>query len=236
MSSRSAFVTGANRGIGEAIARDLAKRGYRVVGTYRSNRPEVDGVSFVHCDVRDPESVASAVREAREILGEIDVVVSSAGITQDGLLMTQTPDDVAGVLDTNLTGAFNVVREAVSDMVANKWGRIVFVSSVMGMWGSPGQTSYSASKSGLIGLTRSLAWELGRARVTANAVLPGLIETEMIAGLSDRRRDQVVSQTPLRRTGTPEEVAALVGFLISDEAAFITGASIPVGGGIGMGL
>ncbi|WP_395363528.1 3-oxoacyl-ACP reductase FabG [Streptomyces sp. YH02] len=236
MSSRSAFVTGANRGIGEAIARDLAKRGYRVVGTYRSNRPEVDGVSFVHCDVRDPESVASAVREAREILGEIDVVVSSAGITQDGLLMTQAPDDVAGVLDTNLTGAFNVVREAVSDMVANKWGRIVFVSSVMGLWGSPGQTSYSASKSGLIGLTRSLAWELGRARVTANAVLPGLIETEMIAGLSDRRRDQVVSQTPLRRTGTPEEVAALVGFLISDEAAFITGASIPVGGGIGMGL
>ncbi|MFC9593083.1 3-oxoacyl-ACP reductase FabG [Streptomyces sp. NPDC056944] len=236
MSSRSAFVTGANRGIGEAIARDLAKRGYRVVGTYRSNRPEADGVSYVHCDVRDPDSVATAVREAREELGEIDVIVSSAGITQDGLLMSQAPDDVAGVLDTNLTGAFNVVREAVSDMVANKWGRIVFVSSVMGMWGSPGQTSYSASKSGLIGLTRSLAWELGRARITANAVLPGLIETEMIAGLTDRRRDQVVSQTPLRRTGTPEEVAALVGFLISDEAAFITGASIPIGGGIGMGL
>ncbi|SOE13648.1 3-oxoacyl-[acyl-carrier-protein] reductase /acetoacetyl-CoA reductase [Streptomyces sp. 2323.1] len=236
MSSRSAFVTGANRGIGEAIARDLAKRGYRVVGTYRSNRPEVDGVSFVHCDVRDPESVASAVREARETLGEIDVIVSSAGVTQDGLLMSQAPDDVAGVLDTNLTGAFNLVREAVTDMVANKWGRIVFVSSVMGAWGSPGQTSYAASKSGLTGLTRSLAWELGRARVTANAVLPGLIETEMIAGLSDRRRDQVVSQTPLRRTGTPEEVAALVGFLVSDEAAFITGASIPIGGGIGMGL
>ncbi|MFJ9771620.1 3-oxoacyl-ACP reductase FabG [Kitasatospora sp. NPDC101157] len=236
MSSRSAFVTGANRGIGEAIARDLAKRGYRVVGTYRSTRPEVDGVSFVHCDVRDPDSVASAVREAREVLGEIDIVVSSAGITQDGLLVTQNADDVAGVLDTNLTGAFNVVREAVSDMMSNKWGRIVFVSSVMGLWGSPGQTSYSASKSGLIGLTRSLAWELGRARITANAVLPGLIETEMIAGLTDRRRDQVVSQTPLRRTGTPEEVAALVGFLISDEAGFITGASIPIGGGIGMGV
>ncbi|MFD8703244.1 3-oxoacyl-ACP reductase FabG [Kitasatospora sp. NPDC059648] len=236
MSSRSAFVTGANRGIGEAIARDLAERGYRVVGTYRSSRPEVDGVSFVHCDVRDPESVASAVREAREVLGEIDIVVSSAGITQDGLLITQNADDVAGVLDTNLTGAFNVVREAVSDMMSNKWGRIVFVSSVMGLWGSPGQTSYSASKSGLIGLTRSLAWELGRARITANAVLPGLIETEMIAGLTDRRRDQVVSQTPLRRTGTPEEVAALVGFLVSDEAGFITGASIPIGGGIGMGV
>ncbi|MEU3726612.1 3-oxoacyl-ACP reductase FabG [Streptomyces sp. NPDC031705] len=236
MSSRSAFVTGANRGIGEAIAKDLAKRGYRVVGTYRSTPPEADGVSFVRCDVRDPDSVTAAVREARETLGEIDVIVSSAGITQDGLLMSQAPDDVAGVLDTNLTGAFNVVREAVSDMVANKWGRIVFVSSVMGLWGSPGQTSYSASKSGLIGLTRSLAWELGRARITANAVLPGLIETEMIAGLKDRRREQVVSQTPLRRTGTPEEVAALVGFLVSDEAAFITGASIPIGGGIGMGL
>ncbi|MCG8917192.1 SDR family oxidoreductase [Actinokineospora sp. PR83] len=236
MSSRSAFVTGANRGIGAAIARDLVERGHRVVGTHRGTGPEVDGVSFVRCDVRDPESVAAAVREAREVVGEIDIVVSSAGVTRDGLLMAQTPDEVSGVLDTNLAGAFNVVREAVSDMVTNKWGRIVFVSSVMGLWGSPGQSTYSASKSGLVGLARSLAWELGRKRVTANVVLPGLIETDMIAGLADRRREQVIAQTPLRRTGTPEEVAALVGFLVSEEAGFITGASVPISGGVGMGL
>jgi NAD(P)-dependent dehydrogenase (short-subunit alcohol dehydrogenase family) len=234
--SRSVFITGASRGIGAAIAVDLAERGHRVVGTYRSAKPSADTVSFVECDVRDPLSVASAVDRARDVLGEIDIVVNCAGVTDDGLLVTKTAAGVRDVLDTNLSGAINVAREAVPDMMANNWGRLVFVSSVMALWGSPGQVDYAASKSGLIGLTRSLAWELGRAGITSNAVLPGLIETDMLAGMTDRRRKEVIAQTALRRTGQPEEVAALVAFLVSDDAGFITGASVPIGGGLGMGL
>ena len=236
MSSRSVFVTGASRGIGAAIASDLNKQGYRVVGTARTTRPDLEGVSFVQCDVRDPESVRTAVEQARAIVGEIDAVVNCAGIMNDGLLLTQTQEGVQEVLDTNLTGSINVARETVSDMMANKWGRLVFVSSIVALWGSPGQVNYSASKSGLIGVARSLAWELGRAGITSNVVLPGLIETDMIADLSDRRRKEIVSQTALRRTGRPEEVAALVSFLVSEDAGFITGASIPIGGGVGMGV
>ena len=236
MTSRSVFVTGASRGIGAAIATDLNKQGYRVVGTARTTRPDVEGVSFVQCDVRDAESVRTAVEQAREIVGEIDIVVNCAGIMNDGLLLTQTQDGIQEVLDTNLTGSINVARETVQDMMANKWGRLVFVSSIVALWGSPGQVNYSASKSGLIGVARSLAWELGRAGITSNVVLPGLIETDMIADLSDRRRGEIVSQTALRRTGRPEEVAALVSFLVSEDAGFITGASIPIGGGVGMGV
>jgi 3-oxoacyl-[acyl-carrier protein] reductase len=236
MTSRSVLITGANRGIGAAIAADLADRGYRVVGTYRTAKPTVDTISFVECDVRDPASVATAVARAKEIVGEIDIVVSCAGVTNDGLLMTRSAADVRDVLDTNLSGAINVARETVTDMMANGWGRLVFVSSVMALWGSPGQVNYAASKSGLIGVTRSLAWELGRAGITSNAVLPGLIETDMLAGLSERRRKEIVAATPLRRTGLPSEVAALVAFLVSEDAAFVTGASVPIGGGLAMGL
>ncbi|MCX4593236.1 MULTISPECIES: SDR family oxidoreductase [Streptomyces] len=236
MTSRSVFVTGASRGIGAAIASELNKQGYRVVGTARTTKPEVEGVSFVECDVRDPQSVSTAVEQAREILGEIDIVVNCAGIMNDGPLLTQTHEGVQDVLDTNLSGSINVARETVSDMMANKWGRLVFVSSIVALWGSPGQVNYAASKSGLIGLARSLAWELGRAGITSNVVLPGLIETDMIADLSKRRREEILSQTALRRVGRPEEVAALIAFLVSDEAGFITGSSIPIGGGVGMGV
>jgi NAD(P)-dependent dehydrogenase (short-subunit alcohol dehydrogenase family) len=236
MTDRSVFVTGASRGIGAAIATGLVSRGYRVVGTYRTSKPEVDTVSYVECDVRDPRSVTGAVGRARDIVGEIDIVVNCAGVTNDGLLVTQTHDDVRNVLDTNLSGAINVAREALPDMMANKWGRLVFVSSVMALWGSPGQVNYAASKSGLIGLARSLAWELGRAGITSNVVLPGLIDTDMIAGISERRLKEIIAQTPLRRVGLPEEVAALVGFLVSDDAGFITGASVPIGGGLAMGV
>lgn len=236
MTSRGVFVTGASRGIGAAIASDLNKRGYRVVGTARTTKPEVDGVSFVQCDVRDAQSVTGAVAEAREILGEIDIVVNCAGIMNDGLLLTQTQQAVQDVLDTNLTGSINVARETVPDMMGNKWGRLVFVSSIVALWGSPGQVNYAASKSGLIGLARSLAWELGRSGITSNVVLPGLIETDMIADLSQGRRKEIISQTPLRRTGRPEEVAALVAYLVSEDAGFVTGSSIPIGGGVGMGV
>lgn len=236
MTGRSVFVTGASRGIGASVAADLAARGYRVVGTYRTTQPAAGPVPFVECDVRDVQSVSRAVASARDIVGEIDILVNCAGVTNDGLLVTQTPDDVRGVLETNLTGAVNVARETVPDMIANRWGRMVFVSSVMALWGSPGQVSYAASKSALLGLTRALAAELGRTGVTANAVLPGLIETDMIAGLSERRRREIVAQTPLRRAGRPQEVAALIAFLVSDDAGFITGASMPIGGGIGMGV
>ncbi|MFD8597220.1 SDR family oxidoreductase [Kitasatospora sp. NPDC059646] len=236
MTSRGVFVTGASRGIGAAIAADLNKRGYRVVGTSRTTTPDLEGVSFVHCDVRDAQSVATAAAQAREILGEIDIVVNCAGIMNDGLLLTQTHEAVQDVLDTNLTGSINVARETVPDMMGNKWGRLVFVSSIVALWGSPGQVNYAASKSGLIGLARSLAWELGRAGITSNVVLPGLVETDMIADLSDARRKEIISQTPLRRTGRPEEVAALVAYLVSEDAGFITGSSIPIGGGVGMGV
>ncbi|WP_042383057.1 SDR family oxidoreductase [Streptacidiphilus melanogenes] len=236
MTSRGVLVTGASRGIGAAIASDLNKRGYRVVGTARTTKPEVDGVSFVQCDVRDAQSVSDAVAGAREILGEIDIVVNCAGIMNDGLLLTQTHEAVQDVLDTNLTGSINVARETVADMMGNKWGRLVFVSSIVALWGSPGQVNYAASKSGLIGLARSLAWELGRAGITSNVVLPGLIETDMIADLSEGRRKEIISQTPLRRIGRVEEVAALVAYLVSDEAGFVTGSSIPIGGGVGMGV
>ncbi|MCF3960685.1 SDR family oxidoreductase [Streptomyces fuscigenes] len=236
MTRRSVFITGASRGIGAAVARELNKEGYRVVGTARTTRPDIEGVSFVQCDVRDPQSVATAVEQAREILGEIDIVVNCAGIMNDGPLLTQSHQGVQDVLDTNLSGSINVARETVSDMMANKWGRLVFVSSIVALWGSPGQVNYAASKSGLIGLARSLSWELGRAGITSNVVLPGLIETDMIADLSKRRRDEIVAQTALRRTGRPEEVAALVAFLVSEEAGFITGSSIPIGGGVGMGV
>ncbi|MGY0020187.1 SDR family NAD(P)-dependent oxidoreductase [Streptomyces sp. YJ-C3] len=236
MTNRTAFVTGASRGIGAAIATELYKRGYRVVGTARTTKPELDGVSFVECDVRDPESVSQAVDQARDILGEIDIVINCAGVMNDGPLLTQSHDAVQDVLDTNLSGSINVARETVPDMLANKWGRLVFVSSIVALWGSPGQVNYAASKSGLIGLARSLSWELGRAGITSNVVLPGLIETDMISDLSTKRRDEIVSQTALRRVGQPEEVAALVAFLVSDEAGFITGSSIPIGGGVGMGV
>ena len=236
MTGKGVFVTGASRGIGAAIASELNDRGYRVVGTARTTKPDVDGVSFVQCDVRDARSVGEAVGEARDILGEIDIVVNCAGIMNDGLLLTQSQEAVQDVLDTNLGGSINVARETVSDMMANKWGRLVFVSSIVALWGSPGQVNYAASKSGLIGLARSLAWELGRAGITSNVVLPGLIETDMISELSDRRRKEIISQTPLRRTGRAEEVAALVAYLVSDQAGFITGSSIPIGGGVGMGV
>ncbi|WP_127841188.1 SDR family NAD(P)-dependent oxidoreductase [Actinomyces wuliandei] len=235
--ARSAFVTGASRGLGAAIARDLAAQGYRVVGTARNPAEDVvDGVSFVACDVTDPGSIRSAVAQARDLVGTIDIVVTSAGVMHDGPLVSLPQEAVDDVITTNLLGSVNVARETLGDMMMNQWGRLVFVGSVVAMWGSPGQVNYGASKGGLVGAARSLAWELGRFGVTVNVILPGLIDTGMAANVSAKRHKELMAGTPMRRPGRPEEVTSLVSYLVSEGAGYITGASIPVSGGAGMGL
>lgn len=232
--SRTVLVTGGNRGIGLTIARSFAENGDKVAITHRSgDAPE--GLFGVRCDVRDPEAAKRAVDEVEAQYGPVGVLVANAGITRDALAPTMREEDFEDVIGTNLVGSFRMARLVSRSMIGAKWGRIVFISSIMGFLGSPGQSNYAASKSGMLGLTRSLAWELGSRNITVNMVTPGLIETEMIQAVTDKRRAQLLSQTPLRRTGTPQEVADVVTFLAGDGAAYVTGAAVPVGGGIGMG-
>ncbi|MFH9145449.1 SDR family oxidoreductase [Streptomyces albus] len=168
-------------------------------------------------------------------IGPVSVLISNAGITRDALSPTMREEDFTDVIETNLVGSFRMAKAVSKSMISAKWGRIVFISSIMGFLGSPGQANYASSKAGMLGLTRSLAWELGSRNVTVNMVTPGLIETDMIDAVTDKRRDQLLSQTPLRRTGTVQEVANVVKFLASDDASYVTGAAVPIGGGIGMG-
>ncbi|MFL0397794.1 SDR family oxidoreductase [Streptomyces albus] len=168
-------------------------------------------------------------------IGPVSVLISNAGITRDALSPTMREEDFTDVIETNLAGSFRMAKAVSKSMISAKWGRIVFISSIMGFLGSPGQANYASSKAGMLGLTRSLAWELGSRNVTVNMVTPGLIETDMIDAVTDKRRDQLLSQTPLRRTGTVQEVANVVKFLASDDASYVTGAAVPIGGGIGMG-
>jgi len=231
---RSALVTGGNRGIGLAIARALAEAGHAVTVTSRSgDAPE--GLSAVACDVTSTEQVEAAFASVEERQGPVEILVANAGITRDTLLLRMSEEDFAAVLDTNLAGAFRTAKRASKFMLRARWGRLVFVSSVVGMMGSPGQANYAASKSGLVGLARSLARELGSRNITANVVAPGFVDTDMTRALGDERRDQILGQVPLGRYASPEEVAAAVRFLASDEAAYITGAVLPVDGGLGMG-
>ncbi|CAM5580152.1 beta-ketoacyl-ACP reductase [Streptomyces avidinii] len=232
--SRTVLISGGNRGIGLAVARAFQEAGDQVVVTHRTGEPPA-GLFGVRCDVTDDESVKRAVAEAEDHYGPIQVLVANAGITRDGLLPMMKDEDFRDVLDTNVMGAFRLAKHATGGMLRKRWGRIVFMSSVMGSLGSPGQTNYAASKSALVGLARSLAWELGGRNITANVVTPGLIETDMIEHVSDKRRAELLANTPLKRSGTAEEVAGVVRFLASDEAAFVTGAVLPVSGGIGMG-
>ncbi|MFD9212745.1 3-oxoacyl-ACP reductase FabG [Streptomyces sp. NPDC059544] len=234
MSDRSVFVTGGNRGIGLAIARAFADQGDRVAVSHRDG-PAPGGLLGVRCDVTEAASLDAAFAEIERVHGPVDVLVANAGITHDKLAVQMTDQDFTVPLDTNLVGTFRVARRAVPGMLANRWGRMVFVSSVMGTLGSPGQANYAASKSGLIGLARSLAHELGGRGITVNVVAPGFISTDMSAGVSDRRREELISMTALRRAGTPEEVASVVRFLAGEEASYVTGGLIPVGGGLGMG-
>ncbi|MET9649754.1 MULTISPECIES: 3-oxoacyl-ACP reductase FabG [unclassified Streptomyces] len=232
--SRTVLISGGNRGIGLAVARAFTEAGDKVAVTYRTGEPP-EGLFGVACDVTDEESVKRAVAEVEAQYGPVQVLVANAGITRDGLLPMMSEADFRDVIDTNVLGAFRLAKHATGGMLRKRWGRLVFMSSVMGTLGSPGQTNYAASKSGLVGLARSLAWELGSRNITANVVTPGLIETDMIQHVTDRRRAELIANTPLRRTGTAQEVAAVVRFLASEEAAFVTGAVVPVSGGIGMG-
>ena len=231
---RSVLVTGGNRGIGLAIARAFAANGDRVAITSRSGEgPE--GVLAVRADVTDAASVDAAFREVEEAHGPVEVLVANAGITHDQLLLRMSEDDFTSVIDTNLTGAFRVVQRATKGMMRLKRGRIVLISSVVGLLGSPGQVNYAASKSGLVGMARSITRELGARGVTANVVAPGYIDTEMTQSLDDELKAQYKTSIPAGRFADPEEVAGVVRWLASDEAAYISGAVIPVDGGLGMG-
>lgn len=231
----TALITGGNRGIGLAIARRMRDEGHAVVVASRSGQAP-DGLPAVACDVSDSGSVDAAFAAAEEKLGSvIDVVVANAGVTKDTLLMRMTDEEFESVIDTNLAGAFRVARRASKGMIRARRGRIILISSVVGLYGSPGQVNYAASKSGLVGLARSISRELGGRGITANVVAPGFIETDMTAELPPDRREAYQDAIPAGRFGSPEDVAAAVAFLASDAATYITGAVIPVDGGLGMG-
>ena len=231
---RSVLVTGGGRGIGLATARVMAARGDRVTVTVRSgDAPE--GLAAVRCDVTDPVTVEAALHEVEEAQGPVEVFVANAGITDDRLFLRITDDAFRQVLETNIVATFRLVRMVARQMTRARWGRIILVSSMIAYLGAPGQTSYAASKAGLIGLARSLAWEVGSRNVTVNVVAPGLVNTGMTAELTDARIRELVSATPLRRAGEAEEVAHVIGFLASEEASFVTGAVVPVSGGLAMG-
>jgi 3-oxoacyl-[acyl-carrier protein] reductase len=232
--SRVVLVTGGSKGIGHGIAARLAKAGHRVAATYRSGDVPAD-VLGVQCDVTDPAQVEAAFAQVESSLGAVEVLVANAGITRDTLLMRMSDEDWDRVIATNLSGAFRVARRAARPMIRGKFGRIVFVSSVVGMMGSAGQVNYAASKSGLVGMARSLARELGSRGITANVVAPGFIETDMTAELGEDLIKKYAEQIPLGRFGSVDDVAGTIEFLASDAASYITGAVIPVDGGLGMG-
>jgi 3-oxoacyl-[acyl-carrier protein] reductase len=231
---RSVLVTGGTRGIGLATAQAFAEAGDDVAVTYRSGEPP-EGFLGVRCDVTDPEQVEQAFAAIEEKQGPVEVLIANAGITRDTLLLRMSEDDWSDVIETNLTGAFRVAKRAAKGMLRLRRGRIVFVSSVVGMRGSPGQVNYAASKSGMIGMARSIARELGSRSITANVVTPGFVETDITAVLPEEQQKQYVEAIPLGRTTTPEEVARVIRWLTGDEAAYITGAVIPIDGGLGMG-
>ncbi len=232
--SKVAFITGGNRGIGLAIANKFKTDGYQVVVSHRSGAAPV-GLDSVIMDVTDSESVNAAVASIEGKYGQIDVLVANAGITKDGLVMRMSDEDFEAVVETNLIGAFKVARACTRGMLKRKSGRMIFVGSVVGMLGSAGQVNYAATKSGLIGMARSFARELGSRGITANVVAPGFVDTDMTTVLDEARKAEIIGAVPLARFCSPEEVAGVVAFLASPEAAYISGAVIPVDGGLGMG-
>ncbi len=232
--ARSVLVTGGNRGIGLAVARAFVAQGDHVAVTSRSGVAP-DGLFAVACDVTDAASVDAAFTAVEAQQGPVEVLVANAGITQDTLLLRMSEEDFTSVLDTNLTGSFRVAKRATKGMLRARTGRLIFMSSVVGLMGSPGQANYAASKAGLVGLARSLARELGSRSITANVVAPGFVDTDMTAELTDERKAAILASVPLGRYADPAEIAKVVCFLASADAAYITGAVIPVDGGLGMG-
>jgi 3-oxoacyl-[acyl-carrier protein] reductase len=231
---RSVLVTGGNRGIGRAIAEAFLAQGDQVAVTSRSGGGP-DGALDLRCDITDGAAVEAAFAEIEAAQGPVEVLVANAGITADTLLVRMSEEDWASVIDTNLTGSFRLAKRAVSKMMRARRGRIIFISSVVGLLGSGGQVNYAASKAGLVGMARSIAREYGTRGITANVVAPGFVETDMTDTLSDDLKATYKAQVPLGRYGTTEEIAAAVTWLASDGAAYITGAVIPVDGGLGMG-
>lgn len=232
--SRSVLITGGAKGIGLACARRFVDLGDRVAVTYNSTPPP-EGIFGVKCDVTDAAAVDAAFAAVEERHGPVEVLVSNAGITRDTLLLRMSEDDFASVLDANLTGAYRVTKRAAGGMLKARDGRIILVSSVVGLLGSAGQANYAASKAGLVGFARSLARELGSRSITVNVVAPGPVATDMIAALPEARREALAGAVPLGRIAEPDEIAGVVSFLAGPDAAYITGAVVPVDGGLGMG-
>ncbi|MDN6301818.1 MAG: 3-oxoacyl-ACP reductase FabG [Brachybacterium sp.] len=232
---RSVLVTGGNRGIGRSIAEEFLRRGDRVAVTSRSGEGGPEGALTVAADVTDGESLDAAIKADEEAHGPIEVLVANAGITDDQLLLRMSDDSFEKVLDTNLTGTFRTVKRVIKSMMRKKQGRIVLISSVVGLYGSPGQVNYAASKSGLVGIARAITRELGSRGITANVVAPGYIDTEMTPALPEDLQASYRKAIPAGRFADPVEVAKAVGFVASDDAAYISGAVIPVDGGLGMG-
>ncbi|MBV7412034.1 3-oxoacyl-ACP reductase FabG [Dermabacteraceae bacterium TAE3-ERU27] len=232
---RSILITGGNRGIGRAIAEEFISRGDLVAVTSRSGEGGPAGALTVRADVTDPASLDEAFAEVEKAHGPVEVLVANAGITDDQLLLRMGEESFANVLDTNLTGPFRCVKRAIRGMLRKKQGRIVLISSVVGLYGSPGQINYASAKAGLVGMARSLTRELGGKGITANVVAPGFIDTDMTAQLPAATREQYLKSIPAGRFAAPEEVAKTVAFLAGPDAAYISGAVIPVDGGLGMG-
>jgi 3-oxoacyl-[acyl-carrier protein] reductase len=235
--SRTVLVTGGNRGIGLAIAQAFAKQGDRVAITHRGTfdqaaAPDILGVT---CDVTDAEAVDAAFTTIENELGPVEVLVANAGVTDDTLLMRMSEEQFSRVLDTNLTGSWRCARRAATKMVRGRWGRMIFISSVVGLYGGAGQVNYAASKAGLVGVARSITRELGSRNITANVVAPGFIETDMTEKLSEVRKAEIRKAIPAGRIAAVDEVAGVVTWLAGESAGYISGAVIPVDGGLGMG-
>jgi 3-oxoacyl-[acyl-carrier protein] reductase len=232
---RSVLVTGGSRGIGRAIAEEFLRRGDKVTVTSRSGAGGPDGALTVPAESTDGESLDAAIKAAEDAHGPIEVLVANAGMTDDQLLLRMSDESFETVLDTNLTGSFRVVKRVIKSMMRKKKGRIVLIGSVVGLYGSPGQVNYAASKSGLVGIARAVTRELGSRGITANVVAPGYVDTEMTAALAEDVQASYKKAIPAARFASPEEIARVVAFIASDDAAYISGAVIPVDGGLGMG-